>query len=247
MRVLRGVRTTVCPGSLARIAAAFGLIVAFIAAGGAAAAQSEGEDGFSLGIVVVNCDIQAPKNISVQEEGCRPAEGVVFNATVEGFDVSSSCTAKVANVENPITAGCTIVVPENGLTTVVSIDPSTIPAGYEAVQSEQRYVAPDGEASGPVGGLIFVNLLQNGSAPDNDVAEGLGAEATGGQDDERSATGTEEGPSGPMTPARTLPKTGTGTADTGSNMNRAGYAAVMLLSVLAFASAFAVRLKNRTS
>lgn len=125
------------------------------------AAQEESEEMFSLGIVAVNCDIQAPTNITVQEEGCRPAEGVVFTVSMdmENGEGLGSCTAVVADVPNPITAGCSISIPY-GASVSVNQDPTTVPAGYEIVQNAQKFTAPESPESGEVGGVVFVNLLQ---------------------------------------------------------------------------------------
>lgn len=161
------------------------------------AAQTESEEMFNLGIVAVNCDIQAPGNITVQEEGCRPAEGVVFTVSVdmENGEGIGSCTATVADVPNPITAGCSIPIPF-GASVSVNQDPSTVPAGYEIVQNAQKFTAPESPESGEVGGVIFVNLLQT--------------------DDVDSGAGTDEGESGEDGDSSIvvdgLPSTGAGSA-----------------------------------
>lgn len=140
------------------------LLLVFMGANENVSAAQQAEGAFDLGIVAVNCDDQRPANITVQEEGCRPAEGIVFTATIENGDAIGSCTAQVADVAAPITAGCSIAIPY-GATVVVNEDPSTVPAGYGIVQQAQRYTAPDSAPTGQVGGVIFVNLLQSDEPP----------------------------------------------------------------------------------
>ncbi len=194
-------------------------ILALLGGTMASAAQDESEEMFNLGIVAVNCDIQAPTNITVQEEGCRPAEGVVFTVSVdmENGEGIGSCTATVADVPNPITAGCSIPIPF-GASVSVNQDPRTVPAGYEIVQNAQSFVAPDGPEAGEVGGVIFVNLLQT---DDVDSGEGPDEEASG-----------EDGDSSIVVEG--LPGTGAGSAD---SIDATPLAALLALSASAWAGA----------
>lgn len=139
------------------------LLFALLSNSIAGAAQDESGEMFNLGIVAVNCDIQAPVNITVQEEGCRPAEGVVFTVSIdmENGEGIGSCTATVADVPNPITAGCSIPIPF-GASVSVNQDPGTVPAGYQIVENAQKFTAPESPQPGESGGVIFVNLLQTG-------------------------------------------------------------------------------------
>lgn len=152
------------------------LLIPLLVSGPTVAAQ-EIEEAFDLGIVAVNCDDQAPDNITVQQGGCEPAEGVVFTVTIEGGEPVGSCTAVVAAVADPITAGCSVAIPY-GATVVVNEDPASLPAGYEPVANGQIYTAPTEPPSGQVGGVTFVNLLQvDDTAPvatDNAVDDTVG-------------------------------------------------------------------------
>lgn len=137
--------------------AALALLVALLGSGPASAAQAT-EEQFTLGIDAVNCDDQAPEVITVQQEGCQPAVGAVFTATIQGGEPIGSCTAQAADVPDPITAGCAIAVPY-GASVVVLQDPASIPAGYEPVNQGVVFTAPDAPPTGYVGGVLFVNLL----------------------------------------------------------------------------------------
>lgn len=211
------------------LALTMSLVVAIAGSGLVSAAQDESEEMFSLGIVAVNCDIQAPTNITVQEEGCRPAEGVVFTVSVdmENGEGIGSCTAKVADVPNPITAGCSIPIPF-GASVSVNQDPSTVPGGYEIVQNAQKFTAPESPESGEAGGVIFVNLLQ--------TDEGDGDEGTGEVEEEAS----EDGDSSVVVEG--LPSTGAGSID---SSNSTHLAALLVLAVTALVGSASLKTRAK--
>lgn len=120
--------------------------------------QGVAEDSFPIGFVAVLCDDQPPTQITVQQSGCRPADGTVFTATIENGDTLGSCTTAIADVAEPIAAGCSIPAPY-GVTVIVSEDPTTLPSGYEPASLSQSFPAPDEPPTGEYGGVTFINLL----------------------------------------------------------------------------------------
>lgn len=214
------------------------LLLILFGIGGKTIAAQETEEAFDLGIIAVNCDIQAPGNIAVQEEGCRPAEGVVFTATIEGGEPIGSCTAAVADVADPITAGCSIPVPY-GATVVVNEDPASVPAGYAPLVNGQVFKAPATEPTGEVGGVTFVNLLQaDPTTPDGE--ETAAPEDEGAASDEDGAETT-----GDAVVVGDLPNTGVGETATPHGVGPHSSVLVAALAVMMIVGALVVRRGRR--
>ena len=157
--------------SLIKLAAIMAML-AFASIGSAVSAQEDGT--FTLGIVVVNCDVNPPEHIAVPEDGCTPGSGIEFMASDVDGTLIGSCISQTPDVEDSYTGGCTIEIPF-GSTVIVTENMATVPAGYAPMENAQEFSAPDGPPTGFVGGPVFINMLQDGgeSVVDNgtDVAE----------------------------------------------------------------------------
>lgn len=157
--------------SLIKLAAIMAML-AFASIGPAVSAQED--DTFTLGIVVVNCDVNPPAQITVPEDGCAPGSSIEFMASDADGTVIGSCISQIPDVEDSYTGGCTIEIPF-GSTVIVTENMATVPAGYAPMENAQEFTAPDGPPTGFVGGPVFINMLQDGgeSVVDNgsDVAE----------------------------------------------------------------------------
>lgn len=144
--------------SLAKLIAIMATL-AFVSFVPAASAQEAGT--YTLGVVVVNCDVNAPDQITVPEDGCAPATGIEISATDAAGNVISSCISEVATPGESFTGGCSLEIPF-GSTVTVTENMATVPAGYAPVENAQEFTAPNAPPTGFLGGPIFVNMLQDG-------------------------------------------------------------------------------------
>jgi len=147
------------------------LIVLFVMAsgliGGSAVSAAPGQvstnlltaqdEGFSLPAFTTFCE----PGYMGPFVGCTPWEGVTVSfVTADGL-VDTTCVT--AGTERA--ASCAVVVPF-GSTVTISIDPTTVPAGYELQNpAVQEITVPDGPPDGVFGGANFV-LLPLQAQPD---------------------------------------------------------------------------------
>lgn len=162
-------RTSRTAHSLLKLAAIVAML-AFASIGSAVSAQEE--NTFSLGVVVVNCDVNAPAQITVPEDGCAPATGIEINATDATGSVISTCISDVAIPGESFTGGCSLEIPF-GSTVTVTENMATVPAGYAPLENAQAFTAPDAPPTGFLGGPIFVNMLQDGGESVIDTGSGV--------------------------------------------------------------------------
>lgn len=145
-------------------------MLAFASIGSAVAAQED--ETFSLGIVVVNCDVNPPAQITQPEDGCAPGNGIEFIATDAGGTVIGTCVSQIPDVEDAYTGGCSMEIPF-GSTVTVTQNMATVPAGYAPMENAQLFTAPDAPPTGFLGGPVFVNMLQDGGESVIDTGSGV--------------------------------------------------------------------------
>lgn len=144
--------------------------LALASLGSTAFAQDAGT--YSLGAVLVNCDVNAPAQITMPEDGCAPGNGIEVIATDATGTVISTCVSDVAIPGESFTAGCTLEIPF-GSTVTVTQNLATIPAGYAPIDNAQEFTAPDEPPTGFLGGPVFVNMLQDGGVSVVDDGPGV--------------------------------------------------------------------------
>lgn len=153
---MRNTRTRLSPFKL------IALLITLAIASIGTAVSAQDADTYALGVVVVNCDVNPPAQITIAEEGCAPGDGIEITATDSTSNVIATCIADIAEPGESFTAGCSLDIPY-GSTVTVTQNMATIPAGYAPIDNAQEFTAPNEPPTGFLGGPIFVNMLQEGA------------------------------------------------------------------------------------
>jgi hypothetical protein len=138
--------------------------------------QAAAQDGtYNLPILAINCP-SLPGSDEYPFENwqhpCEPSSGVSFMVTDAATgDALGSCVTVISPAPEPqASAYCNVPV-DFGAQVIVTIDPSTVPAGYLPVEDSDTVTAPDSADAGQTVVAEFINVLQAETSGDGSTTQ----------------------------------------------------------------------------